>query len=156
MNSKYLLCASMLAFIGIGTAIQVSGQTQQEKWNRLSLLPANTRVVVELDGRKPAKGRVIHVTDQSLKLKANGRELDLPQEAISAVYYGKRSSKFKRGLIGALAGAGAGILIGGLAAAGGADPLIAAGGFLYGLPAGAVIGVATSGGMKKGGLIYSR
>jgi len=63
----------------------------------------------------------------------------------------------KRGVIGALAGAGAGLLIGAATvAATKGDGLIAAGGFLYGIPIGAAIGVATAGGTKKGELVYSR
>lgn len=157
MTLKYWFPVVFVLAIGISTSSHVSAQQAPlDEWKRLTLLPSNTRLYVESDGRKPIKGRLLRVTDNGLTLRAGGRDVELPQATISAVYYGKRSSKLKRGLIGALAGAGAGVLIGGLAAAGGADPLVAAGGFIYGIPAGAAIGALTSGGIKKGELIYSR
>lgn len=157
MNSRYWFPVLFVLAIAIGTSSHISAQQAPfDEWKRLSLLPANTRLYVESDGRKPTKGRLLRVTDSGLTLRAGGRDVELPQVSVSAVYYGRRSSKLKRGLIGALAGAGAGVLIGGLAAAGGADPLVAAGGFIYGIPAGAAVGALTGGGMKKGDLIYIR
>lgn len=157
MTLKYWFPVLFVLAIGISTSSHVSAQQAPlDEWKRLTLLPANTRLFVESDGRKPTKGRLVRVTDSGLTLRANGREVELPQASISTVYYGRRSSRLKRGLIGALAGAGAGILIGGLAAGAGADPLVAAAGFIYGIPAGAAVGALTAGGMKKGDLIYSR
>lgn len=156
MSCKLLLPAILTAFICVAASPVLNGQTPDEKWNRVTSLSSDTRLFVENDGRKPIKGRLVSATDQTLTIKADGREIAIPRAGISAIYFGKRPSRTKRGLIGALAGAGAGVLIGGIAAVAGADPLVAAGGFLYGIPAGAVIGVATAGGMKKGNLIYSR
>lgn len=146
----------ILLFVGIVSQTSLNAQTSDEKWNRLTLLTPGTSLFVEGDGRRPVKGKLIRATGKSLILKTNGREIELRQDNISLVYYGRRPSRLKRGLIGALAGAGTGFLIGGIAAAGGADPLIAAGGVMVGIPAGAVVGIVTSGGMRKGELIYSR
>ncbi|NOT48739.1 MAG: hypothetical protein HOP17_13445 [Acidobacteria bacterium] len=156
MYLKLYLSAFLLVFVCLGASTATHAQTIDEKWNKVVSLAYGTRIFVETDGRKPLKGKFVKADDRDLTVKVNAREVAVSRDSVSAVYFGKRPSKVKRGLIGALAGAGAGVLIGGIAAAAGADPLIAAGGFLYGLPAGAVIGVATSGGMKQGSLIYAR
>lgn len=156
MYSKLLVAAILTMFVCIGFSTELNAQTPDEKWNRVTSLSSGLRLFVEHDGKKPVKGKLISSDIQTLTLKSDGREVVIPRDSISAIYFGKRSSRTKRGVIGALAGAGAGVLIGGIAAASGADPLVAAGGFLYGIPIGAVIGVATAGGMRKGNLIYSR
>lgn len=156
MNLRYCVLAVFTVFVGFSFASNNFAQAPLGEWDRLSLVPVNSKLFVESDGKKPTKGKLVRVTDNGLTIRSSGRDVEIPQSSISAVYYGKRPSRLKRGLIGALAGAGAGVLIGGLAAAAGADPLIAAGGFIYGIPAGATIGALSGGGMKKGDLIYSR
>ncbi len=74
---------------------------------------------------------------------------------IAAVYLGRRGSIAKRVIIGALAGAGAGVLVGVVyTLATKTNGLAAAAGFLYGIPAGAIIGGVSGGRTKKGSLIY--
>jgi hypothetical protein len=157
MTRKYFLPALLAIFVCVGASQAVNGQNRDDQWNRLASLSSGTRLVVDQNGKKSLKGRFVRATDKMLTLKTGGREIDLSRDTVSAVYRGKRSSRIKRGLIGALAGAGAGLLVGAVAvAATKGDPLIGAGGFLIGIPAGAVIGAASGGGTKKGELIYSR
>lgn len=157
MTKKHLLSVLLGIFVFIGTPHLINGQDRDDQWKKLASLSSGTRLVVDQDAKKALKGRFVRATDNELVLKSGGREVGLSREAVSAVYVGKRSSRIKRGLIGALAGAGAGFLIGGAtAAATKGDGLIAAGGFLIGVPVGAAIGAATGGGSKKGELIYSR
>jgi hypothetical protein len=157
MAKKYLLPILLAAFVCIGLPQALNGQSRDDQWNRLASISSGTRLVVDQDGTKALKGRFVRSTGQTLTLRTGGREIDLPRDAVSAVYRARRSSRLKRGLIGALAGAGAGLLFGAVAvAATKGDPLIGAGGVLIGIPAGAVIGAASGGGTKKGELIYSR
>jgi hypothetical protein len=133
------------------------GQTSDDRWRGLADLKPGTRIIVEQDGREPLKAKFASSADQTLAVMSKGKRVEIDRAAVSAVFLGKKSSKLKRGLIGALAGAGAGMLVGAVTvAATKGDPLIAAGGFLYGIPIGAAIGVATAGGTKKGELLYSR
>lgn len=143
-------------FLGTIIVAEASAQNTQDKWDRLATLAQGTRLVVDADGGRTLKGKLVRIGDRSITVRSNGRDVEVTQESVSAVYYGKRTSRLKQALIGGLAGIGAGFLIGGVAAAGGADPLAAAAGVLYGLPAGAAIGAATGGKLKKGDLIYSR
>lgn len=157
MIKKYILPVLLTAFVCLGAASAVNGQNRDAQWNGLASLSTGTRLVIDQDGKKAVKGRFVRATDQVLTLKTGGREIGLPRDAVSAVYLGRRPSRVKRGLIGALAGAGAGLLVSGVViAATKGDPLIGAGGFLIGIPVGAAIGAATAGGSKKGELIYSR
>lgn len=156
MKFSPLFASALILLSVLAASTSVAAQSQDEKWNRVTPLSAGTKLVVEADGRKPVKGKLVQATENSLTLRTGSKDVAIPRQDISAVFLGKGSSKIKRGLIGALAGAGAGVLIGGIAAAAGADPLVAAGGFLFGIPAGAAVGVATSGGTKKGSLIYAR
>ena len=156
MKFSPLFASAFILLSVLAFSTSVAAQSLDEKWNRVTPLSTGTKLVVEADGRKPVKGKLVQATETSLTLRTGGKDVAIPRQDISAVFLGKGSSKIKRGLIGALAGAGAGVLIGGIAAAAGADPLVAAGGFLFGIPAGAAVGVATSGGTKKGSLIYAR
>ena len=156
MKFSPLFASALILLSVLAASTSVAAQSEDEKWNRVTPLSAGTKLVVEADGRKLVKGKLVQATENSLTLRTRGKDVAIPRQDISAVFLGEGSSKIKRGLIGALAGAGAGVLIGGIAAAAGADPLVAAGGFLFGIPAGAAVGVATSGGTKKGSLIYAR
>lgn len=125
-------------------------------WDNLSVLSSGTRVMVEQDGGRAIKGRLSRVSTASIILTRDGKEIEIRRDLVAAIFLTRKSSRVKRAVIGGLAGAGAGLLIGAATvAATKGDPLIAAGGFLYGLPAGAAIGAAT-GGIKKGELIYRR
>ena len=155
MTTRYSFLVLMAVFIFLGPAEVTNGQDRDDQWDRLLSLSPGTTLIVDQERRKAAKGAFVRTNSQALTLRSNGREFDLARDTVSAVYLGRRSSRFKRGIIGALAGAGAGMLIGvvGVVATKG-HPLIAAGGILIGIPAGAAIGAATGGGTKKGELIY--
>src|SRR5688572_22148968 len=157
MVGKYLFVISIVAVLFVAVVADVNAQSSDDRWRGLNDLKPGTRIVVDQDGGKPLKAKFASSTDQNLTVMSKGERVEIDRSTISAVYLGRRSSKLKRALIGALAGAGAGMLIGAATvAATKGDGLIAAGGFLYGLPIGAAIGVATAGGTKKGEMIYSR
>lgn len=125
-------------------------------WGNLAVLNQGASLVVEKDGRKTVKGKFSRATDISLYLLKDRGEIEIRREVVSAVYFTRKSSRAKRALVGGLAGAGAGLLIGAVTvAATKGDPLIGAGGVLFGIPAGAAIGAVT-GGTRKGELIYRR
>ena len=153
-NSLVILLSGffLLSSVSAGAA-----QTGDDRWRGLADLKPGTRIVIDQGGTKPLKARFAGVADQTLSVMSDGKRVDIDRSAVSAIWLGRRSSKLKRGLIGGLAGAGAGLLIGAVTvAATKGDPLIGAGGFLCGIPVGAAIGVATAGGTKKGEMIYSR
>jgi hypothetical protein len=157
MAFKHLFIPSIIGIFVFVFAWDVTAQSSDERWGGLNDLRPGTRIVIEVDGSKPLKAKFATSTDQKLAVLVKGKRVEIDRSTISAVYFGRESSKLKRGLIGALAGAGAGMLIGAATvAATKGDGLIAAGGFLYGIPIGAAIGVATAGGTKKGEMIYSR
>lgn len=153
MLRRFVVFPALAFLFLIGSA---NAQPRDEQWNSLGSLPSGTRLLIERDGFRPLKAKFAAADGRTLSVTSGGKPVAIPRGEISAVYLGKRSSRIKRGMIGALAGAGAGFLLGGVAAAvGKTDPLLAAGGFLIGMPVGAVIGAA-SGGVRRGELIYSR
>ena len=125
-------------------------------WGNLAVLSPGIGLVVEGDGGKTVKGKFSRATVSSLFLLKDRREIEIRREEVSAVYFTRKSSRAKRAVVGGLAGAGAGLLIGVVTvAATKGDPLIGAGGVLFGIPAGAAIGAVT-GGTRKGELVYRR
>lgn len=132
--------------------VLVSASFAQSDWAAVRDLKAGTRVVIIERSGTETKARLTRADDMTVSLD-KGRTI--ARDAIARVYLTKRGSFLKRALIGAAAGAGIGMGIGaGVVAATKGDGLIAAGGFLIGIPAGAAIGAATTG-TKRGRLIYS-
>ena len=153
-NSFVIFLSALFLF---SLFVDVRAQTSDERWRGLADLKPGTRIVVDQDGRGPLRVKFAGAADQTLAVMSEGKRVEIDRSAIAAVYLGRKSSKTKRGLIGGLAGAGAGLLISAVAvAATKGDPLIGAGGVLIGIPVGAAIGVATAGGTKKGELLYTR
>lgn len=157
MLKNYLLLPGFLALILFTGAPDISAQSRDDQWNRVVSLRSGTRIIVDQDGKKAVKAKFLHATEQIMTVTSGGKQIAIARSDIAAVYLGKSGSRTKSTVIGALAGAGAGVTAGVIATvAAKADPLTAAGGFLIGVPAGAVIGFFTGGGMKKGELVYSR
>ncbi|HTH36949.1 MAG TPA: hypothetical protein VL572_03245 [Pyrinomonadaceae bacterium] len=157
MLAKRLFIHSIVGLFLFTFVAGVNAQSSDDRWRALNDLKPGTRIVVDQDGGRSVKAKFASSIDQKLAVMVKGKRIEIDRSTILAVYLGRKSSKVKRGLIGALAGAGAGMLIGAATvAATKGDGLIAAGGFLYGIPIGAAIGVATAGGTKKGELLYSR
>ena len=157
MSFRYLVASVIFGFLFLTFASSVLAQSSDDRWRGLADLKPGTRIVIDQDGREPFKARFASSTDQTLSVTSKGNRVDIDRGTISALFLGRKGSKTKRGLIGALAGAGAGLLFGAVTvAATKGDPLIGAGGVLIGIPVGAAIGVATAGGTKKGDLLYSR
>ncbi len=131
-------------------------QATDERWRSVEVLNSGTKLIIETDASTPIIGKFSSANGQTLKIRRGGKVIDIPRATVAAIYSARSPSRWKRGLIGALAGAGAGLLVGGvMVAATKGDPLIPAGGVLIGLPVGAAIGAAT-GKTKRGALIYSR
>lgn len=131
------------------------GQTNDDKWKNVQSLSEKRPIVIETRTGKTIKAKFQNATPVSLFLIKSGKTIELDRTEVSAVYLGRRGSILKRAVIGALAGAGTGFLIGGIySVATKSNGLAAAGGFLYGIPIGAVIGGVSGGKTKKGTLIY--
>ena len=135
--------------------VTVSAQVGNNDWSRVESLSSNTRLVVEMQAGQSIKGKLLSATPSVLNISRDGRPIVLQQQDIARVYIANKGSRFKSALIGAGVGAAVGI---GISAAyvyaTKGDPLIAAGGLLYGLPAGAAIGGLAGGKSKKGLLVY--
>ncbi len=112
MVGKYLFVISIVAVLFVAVVADVNAQSSDDRWRGLNDLKPGTRIVVDQDGGKPLKAKFASSTDQNLTVMSKGKRVEIDRSTISAVYLGRRSSKLKRGLIGALAGAGAGMLIG--------------------------------------------
>jgi hypothetical protein len=157
MVAKHLFILLIFGLFLFTFAAGVNAQSSDDRWRGLNDLKPGTRLVIDQDGAASLKVKFANSTDQSIAVTAKGKRIDIDRSTITAIYLGRKSSKVKRGLIGALAGAGAGLLVGAVAVAATKEsPLIGAGTFLYGIPIGAAIGVATAGGTKKGELLYNR
>jgi hypothetical protein len=155
MNLKIYICCLSLLLSLLTLAAPINAQTAGD-WSAVSSLRTGTRVFVETDNGQIGSVRFQNLTGDALVLAKDGRPIAVQRGSVMQIYLQRRPSRTKRSLIGALAGAGAGALIGVVATvAGGADPLTAAGGFLIGIPAGAVIGAATAQ-AERGPLLYRR
>ncbi len=145
----------MLTFCSLLLVVAAHAQTDDDKWQNVQALSEKRSVVVETKTGKTIKARFQSATIDSLRLLKSGKPIDLARNDVAAVYLGRRGSILKRAFIGALAGAGAGLIVGGIySVATKSAPLAGAGGFLYGIPIGAVIGGVSGGRTKKGTLIY--
>ncbi len=141
--------ATILSFFALLTLI--SGCPAQSDWAAVRDLKPGTRVIVVERSGSETKGRISRADENVIELAGGG---SIMRDSIDRVYLTKRGSVLKRTLIGAAAGAGVGVAIGvGITAATKSDGLAAAGGFLIGIPAGAVVGAATTG-RTRGRLIY--
>ena len=126
-----------------------------QDWSEVQGLKPGTRVHVTTKSGSETKARIGAVTDSTAQLRVKRSYVSLTKDEILTIHLTRRGSMIKRALIGAAAGAGIGTAVGvGVVAATKSDGLAAAGGFLYGIPIGAVIGAATAG-HKRGRLIYS-
>ena len=126
-----------------------------QDWSAVQSLEPGTRVYVTTKSGSEIKAKISAVSDSSAELRANGGSITIRKDEILTIHLTRRGSIVKRALIGAAAGAGIGAAVGaGVVAATKSDGLAAAGGFLYGIPIGAVIGAATTG-HKRGRLIFS-
>ena len=126
-----------------------------QDWGTVESLRQGTSLVVETKLGREVKGKLVNSSPDSIQLRARGKGITFTRDEIRNIFLTRRGSVLKRTLIGAAAGAGIGTAIGvGVTAATKSDGLAAAGGFLYGIPAGAAIGALTTG-RKKGKLIYS-
>lgn len=130
-------------------------QTSIQDWKTVENVGRKTNLIVETKTGETLKGKVGSVTTTTLNLSSNGKTIALERSNIAKIYGTKKGSRLKRILIGAGIGAAVGIGIGTIyTIATKTNGLAAAGGVLYGLPAGAVIGGLTSGKSRKGALIY--
>ena len=147
MCIRTLIFSALLFFVAAPAAAQ--------DWSALTRLEPGTRVYLTTRSGNELNGRIVAVSDASVELRVRGRNSSVARNDVLTVHRSRRGSFLKRTLIGAAAGAGIGAGVGAaVVAATKSDGLAAAGGFLLGIPAGAVIGAATTG-RKRGELIYS-
>lgn len=137
------------------TSLTTMAQTSIQDWKTIENIGRKTNLIVETKTGATVKGKISSVTSTALNLSSRGKTIVLERSEIARVYRTKKSSRLKGILIGAGIGAGIGFGLGGVyAIATKTNGLAAAGGFLYGLPVGAVIGGLTGGKSRKGILIY--
>lgn len=154
MRSLLLIGAFFAAFVLLGPPI--AAQQPVGNWSNVESLKTRTRIVVETRDGTTYTGKIAASTPDSVTLVSGGRQAAIARDNVESVHLGRRGSIFKRAFVGA--GVGALIGLGAGAAAtlitGEGKGLLAAQGLLYGIPAGAVIGAATGGKIKRGRLIY--
>lgn len=154
-QKSYFQAILLLTFCFLVLTGSARAQTDDDKWKNVQALSEKRSVVVETKAGETIKAKFQSASDGSLRLLKSGKTIELNRSDVAAVYLGRRGSILKRAVIGAFAGAGAGFLVGGIyAVATKSDGLAAAAGFLYGIPAGAIIGGVSGGRTKKGTLIY--
>jgi len=147
MYIRSQLLSAVLLFI----VAPVCGQD----WSAVTQLKPGTRVYLNPRSGDELKGKIVSASDRAVELRVNGRNVSIAKVNVLTVHSARRSSRFKRALIGAATGAGIGVAIGvGVTAATKSDGLAAADGLLYGIPIGAVAGAATAG-HRRAELIYS-
>lgn len=153
MISKNAIIVSILILLCLGPV--VNGQNAGD-WNALSGLPQELRLIVELKGGNRLKGRFAGLQADSITLRTDRGTIPIRRDEISRVYRGEKRSRVKSALIGAGIGLGVGVVAGVVHERNSPDPdgLAAAAAVLYGIPAGAAIGAAAGGGIKKGDLLY--
>lgn len=154
MRSLFLNTICLGIFVLLGSSPTPAQQISN--WANVETLSLRTRVVVESRDGNVITGRILSVTPDAITVTRDSRQSVLARDNVEMVHLGRRGSIFKRAFLGA----GVGALIGlgaGTAATlitGQGKGLLAAQGLLYGIPAGAVVGAATGGKIKRGRLIY--
>ena len=141
-------------FIVLFAFASVTAQASISDWANVESLSARKSVIIETVSGATLKGRINSVDTDTVVINSKGRSVSIQRTDVQRVYLTKRGSIVKRALIGAAAGAGIGTAIGVIGTVATKDPLVAAGGFIFGIPAGAAIGAMTAG-RKRGELIYS-
>lgn len=155
MNIRAFATLFVLAIIMLITSITTPAQTSIGDWRTIENIGRKTNLIVETKTGGTIKGKVSSVTSATLNLSSGGKTIALERSNIAKIYKTKKSSRLKRALIGAGIGAAVGVGIGVVyTVATKTNGLAAAGGFLYGLPAGAIIGGLTGGKSRRGALIY--
>jgi len=132
----------------------ISVNAQTDDWDRLNSIRTGSSVIVGLRNGQNLRGKLRGVSADRLDLSTGGKVVAIPKADVKSVHRAKRGSMIGRALIGAAAGAGIGLGGGAILVAASKDPLAGVAGILIGVPAGAVIGAATTGKGKRGELLY--
>lgn len=153
MINKTAIIYAFLVLVGLSST--TVGQASND-WNTLNSLTPGFRMIVELKGGNRLKGKFEGVESNSMRMRTDGKSININRDEVSRVYRGEKRSRVRSALIGAGIGLGVGVLAGVLHERNSADPdgLAGVAGVLYGIPAGAAIGAAAGGGVKKGDLLY--
>lgn len=152
-----LLLASLLASAAAPCA---SAQGARGNWQAVQSLAPGVELVVETKGRETVKSYLSRASDTTLDLTRmdSGGVVSLRREEVRKVYLARRRSKSRAARIGAWVGAGVGLGLAFAAAAKAGQNSDAAPGVIlfpvYGAGAGALVGAATGGKVRKGQLIY--
>lgn len=155
MRSLILITILFAAFVLFGPPSAVAQQSVGD-WSNIESLKSRTRVIVETRNGTIYTGGIAAAAPDSITIVSDGRQTTIVRDDVESVHLGRRSSIFKRAFVGAGVGGLIGLAAGAAATiiTGEGRGLLAAQGLLYGIPAGAVIGAATGGTIKRGRLIY--
>lgn len=149
---KKLILMLCLFFAAASTS---SAQASANDWSALESLKSGSKVIVLTKSGRELNGKLLKTSSTGIEVKSGSTATAITRDDVQTVHRSRRGSMLKRALIGAAAGAGIGVAVGGIVAvATKSNGLAAAGGFLYGIPIGAVVGAATTG-RKRGELIYN-
>jgi small nuclear ribonucleoprotein (snRNP)-like protein len=153
MINKVAIFSVFLVLLTLGPS--AFGQSSND-WNSLNNLPPEFRLIVELKGGRRLKGKFEGFEPNSLRIRTDGKSINIGRDEVSRVYRGEKRSRVRSALIGAGIGLGVGVAVGVLHERNSTDPdgLAGVAGVLYGVPAGAAIGAAAGGRVKKGSLLY--
>jgi hypothetical protein len=103
----------LIAFLLIGFLLSGQVFAATSDWGAVQALAMGERVQVNLATGKTIKGKLDHVTSESVFLQIDGKVTEVSQKEISRLYLKKKGSWQKSTLLGTAIGAAAG---GGIAA----------------------------------------
>jgi uncharacterized protein YqgC (DUF456 family) len=135
-------------------------QGARGNWQAVQSLVPGTELIVETKGGEAIKSILSRASDTTMDLTrtSGGGAVTLSRDEVRKVFLAKRGSKSRRTKIGAWIGAGAGLVVAvAVAAKVGQNSDAAPGVILFpvlGCGAGALVGAATGGKVKKGELVY--
>lgn len=137
-----------------------AAQGERGDWQAVMSLVEGTGVVVETKGGRTIKSHLTRASDTALDLAPvdGGGALSLSRDEVRKVYLAKIRSKGRAAKIGAWIGAGVGLGLAFVVAAKAGENSDAAPGVIlfpaYGAGAGALVGAAAGGKVRKGRLVY--
>ena len=137
-----------------------AAQGERGDWQAVMSLAEGTGVVVETKGGRTIKSYLTGASDTALELTPmdGGGTVSLSRDEVRKVYLARRRSKGGAAKVGAWIGAGVGLALAFVVAAEAGENSDAAPGVIlfpaYGAGAGALVGAAAGGKVRKGRLVY--
>ena len=150
----------MASTIVLASAPGAAAQGARGDWQAVRSLAEGTGLLVETKGGRTIKSYLGRASDTALELTpmGGGAMVSLSRDEVRRVYLGKKRSKGGAAKVGAWIGAGVGLALAFVVAAKVGENSDAAPGVIlfpaYGAGAGALVGAAAGGKVRKGRLIY--